>query len=244
MRYLLSTLFVFCLCAVNAQTTDAVVTDSTAKVEEVPVPWTLKSAQKYWKFSPLDIFSAVPTFGTDVEVNVNERFAFQVGVGAIPTFFQFMANEELGGYDRMGGYKIRGEGRIYMPVKTNRYLAVGMSVRHIIIKDEVAIGMEPFTNQWGGTDFAYFQDTPMLFNRINTNLDLKFGFQKIKKGGLVLDFYTGLSIRAVQVRSNSEIPAGGDFPNQRGVWTLTQNYNLTYPTPIVGFKIGFAQKKK
>ncbi|NOQ70567.1 MAG: hypothetical protein GQ574_01110 [Crocinitomix sp.] len=237
MRYLLSTFLVFCFCAVNAQLTDS----TTSTPEE---PWSLKTAQKYWKFSPLDIFSAVPTFGTDVEVKVNEIFAVQVGVGLVPTFFQFMANDEIGGYDRMGGYKLRAEGRFYMPIKTNRYLAVGMSVRHIIIRDEVAIGMEPFQTQWGGTDFAYFQETPMLFNRLNTNLDLKFGFQKIKKGGLVLDFYAGLSIRAVQVRSNSEIPAGGNFTDRGGVWNLSNNHNLTYPTPIVGFKIGFAQKQK
>lgn len=234
MRYLLSTFLVFCFCAVNAQSTDSTTVDPK-------VPFSLKTADKYWKFSPLDIFSAVPTFGTDVEVKVNETFAFQAGLGIVPTFFQFMANDELGGYDRMGGYKVRGEGRVYMPVKTNRYLAIGLSVRHIIIRDDVAIGMEPFTNQWGGTEFAYFQETQMLFNRVNTNLDLKFGFQKIKPGGLVLDFYTGLSVRAVQVRSNSEIPAGGDFPDNRGVWTLTNNHNLTYPTPIIGFKIGFTQ---
>lgn len=237
MRYLLSTVLVFCFCAVNAQ-----ITDSTSIQENDP--WSLKTAEKYWKFSPFDIFSVVPTFGTDVEVRVNKTFSFQAGIGVIPTFFQFLQNEELGGYDRMGGYKLRAEGRVYMPYKTNRYLALGLSFRHVIIKDEVAIGMEPFTTEWGGRAFAYFQNTPMLFNRFNTNLDLKFGFQKIKAGGLVLDFYTGLSLRAVQVRSNSEVPDGGDIPPQQGVWTLTQNHNLTYPTPIVGFKIGFSQKQK
>ncbi|MFT5819939.1 MAG: hypothetical protein ACI8ZM_001164 [Crocinitomix sp.] len=238
MRYLLSTFLIFCFCAVNAQLTDSTAADQKA-------PFSLKTAQKYWKFSPLDIYSVVPTIGTDVEVKVSERFAFQVGLGVAPTFFQFMTNDDLGGYDRMGGYKVRVEGRIYMPVKTNRYLALGLSVRHLIIRDEVAIGMEPFTTQWGGTDFAYFQDTEMLFNRINTNLDLKYGFQKVKPGGLVLDFYAGLSIRSIQVRSNSEIPDGGDFPLRGGgIWTLTKNHSLNYPTPIVGFKIGFAQKRK
>tara|TARA_Y100000385_G_scaffold282283_2_gene336472 strand:- start:576 stop:839 length:264 start_codon:yes stop_codon:yes gene_type:complete len=82
----------------------------------------------------------------------------------------------------------------------------------------------------------------MLFNRINTNLDVKFGFQKIKRGGLVLYFYTGLSIRTVQVRTNSELPVGGDFTDQGGVWTLRDNYNLTYPTPILGLKIGFTRQ--
>ena len=68
----------------------------------------------------------------------------QVTVGTEEFLFPF-----TGGYDRMGGYKIRGEGRIYMPVRTTRYLAVRFSVRHIIIRDDIAIGMEPFTDQNG-----------------------------------------------------------------------------------------------
>jgi hypothetical protein len=237
MRYLLSTLLVFCFCAVNAQESDSL-------IKEEVIPWTLKGAQKYWKFSPLDVFSAVPTFGTDVEVEMSDNFSLQVGVGVIPTFFQFMANEDIGGYNRMGGYKLRSEGRFYMPVRTNRYLAVGLTVRHIVIQDEILIGMEPSPGQWGQTEFAYFQETPMVFHRLNTNLDLKFGFQNVRPGGLLLDFYAGLSIRSVRVRSNSDIPAGGDFPMNRGVWTLSDNHNLTYPTPIVGVKIGFAQKSR
>ncbi len=76
------------------------------------------------------------------------------------------------------------------------------------------------------------------YNRIDA---LKFGFQKIKRGGLVLDFYTGFIIRTVQVRTNFELPVGGDFKDQGDVWTLRDNYNLTYPTPIIGLKNGFTR---
>lgn len=233
MRYSLSVLFVCCFFGTFAQ----VSSDSTKNAE----PWTYQKANKVYKFSPLDVFSVIPTFGMDLELELKKSFAVQGGVGIIPSFMQYLANENFNDFDRMGGYKLRAEGRMYMPVRTNRYLAFGVSFRHLIIRDEVPIGMEGTENEWGQQDFAYFINTPMLFNRFNTNYELKLGFQRVFGGNIAFDFYTGLSIRTINVQSSSEIPEGGSIPEQRGMWRLEDNYKFTYPTPIIGFKFGFVK---
>ena len=235
MRYLLSTFLVFYYCVVNAQ-----MIDSTAIKQEES--WSLKEAPIYWKFSPFDFISILSTFGADAEVRVNKTYAFQAGIGVIPNFSQFMTNRIFVGYDSMNGYKLRGELRRYMPVKTNRYLAAGVLFRHLIVKDEFAVGMEPFSNQWGGTNFVYFQRVPIRANRININLDLKYGFQTVKPQGYVFDFYVGMSLRSLNVINNSEMPDGVEFPDNGDIWSLNDNMSLFYPTPIAGLKIGFAQR--
>jgi hypothetical protein len=233
MRYLLSTFLVFCFCSVNAQSSDTVST----KLDET---WRLKTAKKYWKFSPFDVISILPTFGTDVEVQLNERRSFQVGIGVIPKFTKGFLNQ-FSGFDGMFGYRLRGESRFKVPDKGNRYLAIGLSFRHLIVKDEIFVGMDPFMNDWGTTNYVYFQRFDVSANRFNINIDLKYGFQKIKTAGYVLDFYAGLSVRSLVIRGKSDIPDGGhSFNVQRGMWTIAENYNLIYPTPIAGVKIGFS----
>lgn len=235
MRYLLSALIVFCFFVAQGQSVDTVTVNHNDE-------WSFKEAPIYWKFSPFDFISILSTFGTDVEVRVNKTYAVQAGIGVIPNFSQFMTNRIFVGYNSMNGYKLRGELRRYMPVKTNRYLAVGALFRHLVVKDEFAIGMEPFANEWGGTNFVYFQRVPVRANRININLDLKYGFQRIKPKGYVFDFYVGLSLRSLNVINNSEMPDGVDFPDNGDIWSLHDDMSLFYPTPIAGLKIGFAQR--
>jgi hypothetical protein len=232
MRYLLNTFLVFYFCSVNAQSSDTV----SNKIDET---WTLKTAKKYWKFSPFDVISILPTFGTDVEIRLNETRSFQVGIGLIPKFSKGFLSQ-FAGFDGMFGYRLRGESRFKIPDKGNCYLAVGLSLRHLIIKDEIYVGMGAFTNDWGSINYVYFQRVDASANRFNINLDLKYGFQNIKTAGYVLDFYAGLSIRSLVIRGESGIPEGGHtFNAERGIWTIAENYNLFYPTPIAGVKIGF-----
>lgn len=212
--------------------TDSTTTDRNA----------FNGAKRIVKFSPFDLFSAVPTFGADMEFFEKNGAALQVGVAAIPSTFQILASDAFSGYDRMSGYRLRAEGRLYMPKRPNRYMAFGLSFRHIIIRDEIAVGMEGTDGDWGQRNYAYFINTPMTFHRFNTNYEVKFGYQKLMGKTLIMDFYTGLSIRNINVQSRSEIPVGGEIPDQGGVWTLHDNYKLTYPTPIIGFKIGFVSK--
>lgn len=238
MKTYFSLLFVFFIVVGFSQSDK-----DTANTEPVELPWTLQNATKYIKFSPLDVFSIVPTFGADLEVKLKNEAGLQVGIAGIPAQMQILAAEGLNDYDRMGGYRIRCEARAYMPTKTNRYLSVGLSFRHLIIKDVVAIGMEGETTEWGETNFAYFQNVPMTFNRFNTHFDFKYGFQRVYNDFMLFEMYIGLSLRHVNVQTRSTIPEGGDFPDARGMWTLTDNHNLTYPTPIFGFKFGFVSPK-
>lgn len=230
-------LFSFCI-AVNAQTnvSDSVKVNPNAPIEN----WTVRSAPKFYKFSPLDIFSVIPSFGLDVETKLKSGDkSLQLGLAYIPDAFQIISSEVFNGYDWMGGYKVRGEGRIYMPNKTNNYLSFGASVRHLVIKDEVAIGMEGVEGQFGETIFAYFINTPMTFNRFTIDFSVKYGYQVVQTSGFVLDFYAGLNLRSLRVYSNSKIPEGGELPIQRGMWQLEDGKKLSYPLPVIGLKIGF-----
>lgn len=209
-----------------------------AQADSIPESWSWKSAEKIVKISPLDFFSVIPTIGADVEVKMPESASLQAGIGVIPSFLQYLSAEGFNDYDRMGGYRLRGEGRIYMPEKKDQYLALGLSFRHLIIRDEFAIGMEGVTNDLGMEEFAYFKNAPMVFHRFNTFVDLKWGVQKRMKNRTI-DFYGGFSIRSIRVRSWSDIPEGGELPERRGFWTLEDGHRLNYPTPIIGFKIGF-----
>ncbi len=140
----------------------------------------------------------------------------------------------------MGGYRLRGEGRVYLPKKQNRYFAVGASFRHLIIRDIIPLGVEGVENEFGQQEFAFFMNTPFVFHRFNTNLDFKYGFQKELKKNVFLDFYLGLSIRNINVQSNTELPNGTEIPELRGFWTLRDNHKLKYPIPIFGFKVGLS----
>lgn len=226
---LLFTLFIG-LAATGQATNDSV------RIEE---PWTLQNAEKIMKFSPLDAFSAIPTFGADLEVKTKNSTSIQFGAAVIPSFFQYLANDNFSDFDRMGGYRLRSEGRIYMPVKTERYFAFGFSFRHLFLSGTVPFGMEGVDGEWGQREYAYFVNAPMRFHRFNFNTDFKFGVQKKTKNNLVFDFYTGLSIRNVRVRTWSDVPEGGEFTETGGIWTLRDGHRFVYPTPIVGFKLGF-----
>jgi len=235
MKILFSILFLGFSCLSFSQTTENG-TDLLPTAE----PWTWSNATKFVKFTPLDVFSFVPTLGFDYEVKMKNETSLQAGIGYIPSFLQIVAGEAFNDYTWMRGYRLRLEGRLFMPVRTNQYLAFGASFRHLIIKDEVALGMEAFTDNQGQTDFAYFVNTPMVFNRFNTNFDLKYGFQREFGDVFIVDFYMGLSLRNINVQSTTKIPDGAEVPPSRGMWTLVDNHKLTYPIPIFGFKIGFA----
>lgn len=212
--------------------------DSTAS-HASSEPWTLKGAQKIIKISPLDMFSFIPTLGLDVETKLKNRSALQIGAAVIPSFMQVLGGEGFNDYDRMGGYKLRAEGRFYTPNFPKFYYAAGISFRHLIIRDEVAIGMEGVSNgQFEEPDFAYFVKNPMVFNRFNSNIDMKWGLQLETDANLAFDFYCGLSLRTVFVNTNSAIPEGGQIAEMRGVWTLNDNHRMFYPIPVFGVKIG------
>ncbi len=234
MKNLVTLLFVVSSCLVFSQTADNE-TDSLRSAE----PWTWANATKYVKFSPLEVFSVVPTFGIDYEVKMKNGSGLQAGIAGIPPTLQILAGEAFNGYDKMGGYKLRFEGRAYMPVKTNRYISGGISFRHLIIRDIVAVGMEEVIGEFGEPTFAYFMNVPMVFNRFNTHFEFKYGFQKVIDNSVLIEMYMGLSLRSVRVQTNSELPTGSGVPDQRGMWTLTDGHKLTYPVPIFGFKFGF-----
>ena len=228
MKYLVSIILLFHVSTVALY----------GQADSIPEPWSWKSAEKIVKISPLDFFSAIPTIGADVEVKMPESASLQAGVGVIPSFLQYLSAGNFNDYDRMGGYRLRTEGRIYLPDNENRYMALGLTFRHLIIRDIFAVGMEGVTNEMGVQEFAYFKNVPMVFHRFNTFVEAKFGTQFPVRNG-VLDLYGGLSIRSVKVRTWSDVPAGSDMPERRGLWTLRDGHRMTYPTPIIGLKLGF-----
>ena len=135
-----------------------------AQQDSIPAePWSLRSTQKIIKISPFDYISVIPTFGADLEVKMPQSTSLQFGAAVIPSFLQYLSSEMFNDYDRMGGYRLRTEGRLYMPVKTERYLAFGLTFRHLIIRDDFAVGMEGVTNEFGMEEFAYFQNVQWYF---------------------------------------------------------------------------------
>ncbi len=210
--------------------------------------WSFKTAEKRLKFSPLEVFSIIPTFGADLEVKMTDEIRLQTGAAYIIPGFQYIAGSSDGVFDKMGGYKLRAESRFHVFRKPNRYFSTELSFRHLIIRDEVGIGMEPSTqaDEWGWeeTNYAYFINTDMLFHRFNTRIEFKYGFEKTWENGFCFDMYTGISIRRTNVQSNSKIPEGGTNPGawNEMQWTLEDNFTRGYATPIIGFKMGFILK--
>ena len=105
--------------------------------------------------------------------------------------------------------------------------------------------MHPSTeiNLWGDriTEYAYFKDTELEFNRYSTWLTLRYGLEKIYDNGFCFDLYYGVSIRHVSVQSKSIIPEEGTVTEvwENEHWTLQDDFSDTYLAPIIGFKIGF-----
>lgn len=212
--------------------------------------WSFKTAEKKIKFSPLDVISVIPTLGADIEVTKRKDLGLQAGVGIILPGIQFFDNLSNNSFNRMNGYKLRFESRFYSFRKPTQYFGVELCFRHLIIDQTVGIGMEPSTqiNQFGEQQqsYAYFIDTDMIFHRFNTYLNAKFGFQKITKGGALIDLYAGLSLRKIITRTWSEIPEGGAIPanNSTIFMNLGDKISRSYITPIVGLKIGLVMKPK
>ncbi len=214
--------------------------DTTAAEKTNSEVWYLATAPKVYKFSPLDVFSVIPTFGLDVEVQLpRPTTSLQVGVGIVPNMFQILSNSTFNDYKWMRGYKVRSEYRAYFPNSTSNYISFGLSLRHLIIRKDVAVGMEPFQGQFGQTEFAFFQNTSMIFNRFTTDLAVKIGTQIETNANVILDLYAGLSLRGTYVQSNSTMPIGALIVQQRGIWQLEDGHKRNYPLPLVGIKIGF-----
>lgn len=213
--------------------------------DSVTTPWTFAAAQKNIKFSPFDLFSAVPTVGADLEVSLKDNIRLQGGAAVILPGLQFTGMTNASMFDKMGGYRLRAESRFFSFKKPTRYFATELSFRHLIIKDNIGIGMEPSTqiNEWGVEQqtFAYFVKTDMVFHRFNTTFNLKYGYEKTFANGFVIDLYAGLSMRKIYTRTWTDIPEGGTIPaiNQGFGWNLGDKVSNMYITPIVGLKLGF-----
>src|SRR5688572_24495901 len=116
--------------------------ENTQITDSIQPPWTFAAAQKNLKLSPFDVFSAIPTVGADLEVSFIQDMRLQAGAGVILPGIQLMGNNG-GSFDKMGGYRLRAESRFFIFKKPTRYFATELSFRHLIIRDEVGIGMEP-----------------------------------------------------------------------------------------------------
>jgi hypothetical protein len=219
--------------------------DNTPGADSIKTPWTFATAEKNLKFTPMEVLSIIPTFGADLEVNLDNKISLQAGVAAVIPTFQHLAGTENGLFNKMGGYRLRAESRFFVFKKTGHYLATEISFRHLIINDEIGIGMEPSTqvDQWGNVqqNFAYFINTDMIFHRFTKAVNFKYGIQKKFQNGFVLDFYTGVSIRNNNTRTWSDIPEGGTLQvtNAGMGWRLGDRISNGYITPMVGLKLGF-----
>lgn len=202
--------------------------------EHVPY-WRL---EKYWKFSPFDVFSIVPTFGVDHELKMNKNFSFQFGAAVIPTFTQFLTGNGGDQFNWMNGYRLRFESRWYGFNKPWLYVATELSMRHLIINEETAFGMEGD----GNGNFAWFINQEMIYHRFSTHVNGKIGWQFILGNNLAIDTYVGLSLRRNNVISNSTPPEGG-VPQENWwnlfEWRLVDGHKFGYAIPILGFKIGW-----
>ncbi|MBD3637789.1 MAG: hypothetical protein HUJ25_10580 [Crocinitomicaceae bacterium] len=193
--------------------------------------------EKNWKFTPFDIFSIVPTFGIDHEVKMNPLTSFQFGAAVIPSFFQFLVGDMEEQFNWMNGYRVRFESRFWGFRKPWVYVSTELSMRHLIINDNSIFGMEGD----GMGNFAYFVEQNMLYHRFSTHFNIKVGWQFLKGERLLIDFYTGLSLRRNNVISNTERPEGGQLMPWWNLmnWELRDGHKYGYATPIIGFRIGW-----
>lgn len=190
------------------------------------------------KLSPFDIVSAIPTLGADLEVFMKRELSFQFGAAYVPSFMQFMVGSNENQFDWMHGYRLRFENRYFGLRRENVYVSAEVSLRHLIISDEVRYGMEG--DEWG--NFAYFLNESTTFHRFSTQFNFKIGVQKKlgKKG--IIDLYTGLSLRRNNVLSNvGQAPEGGVLLNDWNLfeWTLQNKHKFGYALPILGFRMGW-----
>ncbi|MCG8576147.1 MAG: hypothetical protein MI810_14755 [Flavobacteriales bacterium] len=106
------------------------------------------------KLSPLDIVSAPPIIGADVEFQKGgQRMSYQLGAGILPNYYfqtgvAFGPNvTTIGGtgkvFDRMIGGMVRGEARGYLKENKVSYFSGGLSLDYRYIQNEMTIGMEP-----------------------------------------------------------------------------------------------------
>ncbi len=223
--------------------------DNTPGTDSIPTPWSFGAAEKNIKFSPFEVLSIIPTFGADLEVNMDRKISLQGGVAVVLPAFQYLAGSENGLFDKMGGYRLRAESRFFVFKKPGRYIATEFSFRHLIINDEIGIGMEPSNqiDQWGNVqqNFAYFINTDMTFHRFTKTFNFKYGIQRTYQNRFVLDFYTGFSIRNNSTRTWSDIPEGGTLTDRNNGLGLRLGDRISsgYITPIIGLKLGFGLPK-
>jgi len=203
--------------------------------------YNFKDSDKILKVDFAHVFSSTPTLGFDLESRVHDEMSFQFGAGILPSYLQPWVGNRQNDFDHLRGYTIRGEIRLYVLNKPNRYIAPEVSFKHLIIRDrEVPVGMEPLDNPNGVDDFAYFVNTDMRFHQFNAGFGLKWGFQKDLGEHFVFDFSAGLRINKINVQSFSKIPEGGILPtNWNNNITLVDNYRRSNIRPTIGFKFGY-----
>ncbi|UKN00719.1 hypothetical protein K6119_13360 [Paracrocinitomix mangrovi] len=240
MKYVTTILLILSSCVVMAQEDsfssqkDSVIEYNVFK-EHVPY-WRLEKA---WKFSPFDLFSVVPTVSVDHEVKMTPELSFQFGVGVIPSFMQFSVGNDWGRFKSMNGYRVRFESRFWGFKNPHLYMASELSMRHLIIANEVTYGMEP--DDFG--NFAYFVTQDELFNRFTTQFNLKIGMQRLAGDKVLVDFYGGISFRRNNVDRISDPPELGTSQNlfwgNMLNWQLSDGFRSGFVTPVIGLKIGW-----
>lgn len=222
-------------CAANAQEDTSLNEDSLSYntfQETVPF-WRM---EKNLKFSPFDVLSAVSTIGVDLETKMSPTISFQYGAAFIPSFMQFIVGGDDFQYDYMNGYRLRFENRYFGFNKESRYAAIEGSFRHLIIGDETPVGMEG--DEFG--NFAFFINEQVTYNRFTTQINTKYGFQKIISKKLAIDCYVGISFRYNFVRANKTFTEGGVPQGNWNFfeWNLEDGHTFGYAMPIAGFKMG------
>jgi hypothetical protein len=125
--------------------------------------------EKNLKFSPFDIFSAVPAIGVDLEMKMKPGLNFQYGAAFVPSFMQFLVGGDEQQFNWMNGYKLRFESRYFIFQKKNLYVAAELAARHLIISDDTRVGMEGD----GEGNFAFFIKQNQRFTDLRLNLTSK-----------------------------------------------------------------------
>ncbi|MCG8576935.1 MAG: hypothetical protein MI810_18785 [Flavobacteriales bacterium] len=215
--------------------------------ESASSQWNFAEARKVIKSNPFDFFSAIPTIAADFEAGgfAADHISLQGGIGFIPDFLQpFSGQYGENLLDFMNGYRLRFEPKFRIFPSKRHYLSSEFSFRHLFIRDEVRVGMEPNGDPWNPT-YAYFIDQDMKFHRFNYRMTVKYGWDLQLENGMVFDLFAGISLRYNTVVSNSEVPDGGEPQGRWNAleWTLEDGHRFFYPIPVFGVNIGYAIKK-
>lgn len=189
------------------------------------------------KIAPLPLFDIYNTAQVGIEIPFKDsQFTFQQELGYGHTNFSIWYAEDESRPDRHH-VRSRTQLRYYFREwnKVRVYLAGEYFLRNSITRNHEWRGTD--CDNWGGC--AYFTEQNYKTGRIAHALHAKFGFQFWLSERIAMEFYTGLGVRQIQIKSLSGNPPEW-FRDDTDAWWEPEGKGVhgPYPSVAMGFQLG------